>query len=116
MNTASDHRAAGLVVPDYVPDEAIWPPEGLVAVAELKHMIRLEVAHQLTEAGQIPTSGTCSTTQAMALLHYRDRKSFLAYARLHGLPFERLSARKFRWYVAAIHAHKTRRTVGKVRS
>jgi 3-dehydroquinate synthase class II len=80
----------------------------------LQALIRVEVAAQLAATrGQLPTAGTLGTTEAMALLGYADRKAFLVHARKHGLPYQRLSARKFRWSAAAIHAHQARRTVGK---
>lgn len=113
MNTAACYRDAGHGVPDYVPDEATWPPLGLVLVDEIKSFIRDEVAAQLAAKQGIQPTGELSTTQAMAALGYTDRSSFLNYARKHGIAYQRLSARKFRWSAASIHAHKTRRTVGK---
>jgi len=49
MTTAGQLRRGGAIVPDYVPDEATWPPQGLISADEIRH----EIAHlsKLVQAG-----------------------------------------------------------------
>ena len=83
--------------------------------AEIEALIDRKVAAALAaQTATGPLSGHISTTAAMRLLGYKCRRSFLHYARTHALPHERLHNLRFRWDAAALHAHKRRRTVGKL--
>lgn len=108
---ALELRAAGAAVPYYVPDDEDWPPPDLVDPEAIARRVVELLGSRIPTIAEMPP--TLSTTEAMRVLGYHQRTHFMAMVRRNGIPFERISSRKFLFSARDIEKFRQRRRVGR---